>query len=304
MNIDSQGLISLLDYKELAHTIKEAFSSYTSEIPDRMHLNLGDENIALVMPAWDEKYYGIKQVFVCPHNGDNELPIIQGRYDLYIKDSGVHLASIDAPSLTAFRTAATSVLASSILKSKAKNLLVMGSGVIAAQLVAAYHELYDLKQITIWSRNHANAERLAHKFDYLQIVNVSSNLRSEVAKADIISCATHAYEPILKGKWIKGNPHIDLVGSYKPSMREVDDAAISMSQIYIDDYPAMKESGDLLIPLKSGIISKDSIAGTLRSMSSMDSIDVQPNQPTLFKSVGHAIEDLAAAIYFYEKFDA
>ncbi len=273
-----------VNYTELIKRLKEAFASEDYHVPDRMHLNLPSSNIALVMPAWTETYYGLKQIIACPDNSKIGLPTIQGRYNLFNVLNGTHLAEIDAARLTAVRTAATSVLASSFFVDKPKKLVILGNGVIGQHLKEAYNQYYKLEQTVVWSRS----------------INKTIDLEKELKDADIISCATHAYDPILKGEWIKGNPHIDLVGSYKPNMREVDDDAIKNAHIYIDDQPALKESGDLFIPLSSGVITLDDIKGSLFDLCSKRTKPIQGDKPTIFKSVGHAIEDLAAAIYFYE----
>jgi ornithine cyclodeaminase len=273
-----------VDYPKLISKLKEAFGSDDHHVPERMHLNLPANNIALVMPAWTKEYYGLKQIIACPENPKHDLPTIQGRYNLFNVLNGSHLAEIDAAKLTAIRTAATSVLASSFFVDKPKKLVILGNGVIGKHLNKAYNQYYQLEQTVVWSRS----------------IDKTIDLEKELKEADMISCATHAYEPILKGKWIKGNPHIDLIGSYKPNMREVDDDLIQNADIYIDDEPALKESGDLFIPLSSDVISKSDIKGTLFDLCQGKIEPMQSNRPTVFKSVGHAIEDLVAAIYFYE----
>lgn len=273
-----------VDYQLLVAHLSRAFASDQCTVPQRMHLNLPHNNIALVMPAWTNKYYGLKQIIACPKNPDRDLPTIQGRYDLFQTQTGKYLSSFDAAKLTAVRTVATSVLASSFFVHNPKKLVILGNGVIGKHLQQAYNSYYNLEETLFWSRS----------------LNNGLDLVKEVADADIISCATHAYEPILKGEWLEGSPHIDLVGSYKPNMREADDQVISSADIYIDDQPALKESGDLAIPLATGVINIKDIKGSLFDLCSGKVKPVRNGKPTLFKSVGHAIEDLAAAIYFYE----
>ncbi|GLR17718.1 ornithine cyclodeaminase family protein [Portibacter lacus] len=282
--ISEKDISRLIRYKDLVAQLKSGFADEQVSVPKRLHLDLPNDNISLVMPAWNDRYYGLKQIIACPHNPQKNLPTIQGKFDLFDVNNGNHLASIDAKKLTAVRTAVTSVLASTYFVSNPKKLVILGKGVVAMHLKEAYQAYYNLDEVVIWNR--ANEENI--------------DLEKEISDADIVSCATHAYEPILKGQWVTRSLHVDLVGSYKPNMREADDDLISKCQIYIDDAPAMKECGDLAIPLKEGTITEDDIKGNLFELC-RNRIQVSPSmQPTLFKSVGHAIEDLTAAIYFYE----
>lgn len=283
--ISKKDISVTLNYKELVSALEIAFGSEEFAVPSRQHLDLPHGNLSLVMPAWNQNFYGLKQILACPDNPSNGLPLIQGKYDLFDVKNGSYLVSIDAAKLTAVRTAATSVLAASFFVRHPKKLVILGNGVIANHLKEAYNAVYDLEKTVIWSRS------LAAQID----------LEKELRNADIISCATHAYEPILKGKWITGKPHIDLVGSYKPTMREADDDLISRCEIYIDDIPALAEAGDLVIPLDAGVINSSDVKGTLFDLCKKEIKPLKTNQATLFKSVGHAIEDLATAIYLYEK---
>ena len=299
--IDEETISEYLDYIELIRHLKQDFSEEKITVPQRLHLQLPSDNISLVMPAWNEKYYGLKQIIACPNNPKNNLATIQGKYDLFNVLNGKHLAQINAAKLTAIRTSATSVLASSFLKKQARNLLILGAGVIAEEMIKAYAAQYQLDKILIWNRTTKNAEKLVSKYHNVYPVEVSTKLETEADSADIITCVTHTNDPILHGDWISKNPHIDLVGSYKTSMREADDALVKKSEIYIDHDNAKSESGDLFIPLQKGIINTGDINGTLFQLCKGTVIPKDSNKPTLFKSVGHALEDLSAAIYLYEK---
>ena len=123
-----------------------------------------------------------------------------------------------------------------------------------------------------------------------------ADLETAVSRADIISCATLATEPVIKGAWLEPGQHLDLIGSYAPHMREADDEAIRRAQVFIDTQAALHETGDLTKPLESGALTKAAIRGTLYDMCRPDFV-FSRNQSdiTLFKGVGHALEDLAAA---------
>lgn len=301
VSISQEEIVETLDYNDLIKVLEVAFSSDEFSVPDRMHLDLPGDNISLVMPAWNRSYFGLKQIIACPKNSEIELPTIQGKYDLFDVKNGVHLAGIEPKKLTAIRTAATSVLAANYLKQKASSLLIMGAGVLAEEMIKAYTSAFDISEIIIWNRTMDHASSLVSKFEGSYPVKLSKNLPEEASRADIISCVTHSYEPILNGNWISPNTHIDLVGSYKKNMRETDDVALSKGDIYIDHIQALHESGDLCIPLASGAIRQSDIKGTLFDLCRKEVSPVQSERPTIFKSVGHAIEDLATAIYLFEK---
>jgi len=277
-----------VDYKALVDALRRGFSGREHQVPERSHLELPNNNLALLMPAWNNSYYGLKQIIACPDNSAQGLPTIQGTYNLFDVQNGRHLAELEATKLTAVRTAATSVLASSFFVQKPERHLILGDGVIGKHLAEAYTAYYEIQNTVIWSRS----------------TQETIDLEKEIARADIISCATHAYQPILHGNHLQGRTHIDLVGSYKIEMREADDDVITKSEIYIDDWPAVKESGDLALPIRNGIISTQDIRGTLFDLCKGAIKPNMSDNPTLFKSVGHAIEDLVAAIYFYELYRA
>lgn len=296
--IDSASFKKLVSYKEFLPLLKNAFRDNSYQVPKRMHLDVGSNNISLVMPCWNNHYYGIKQVLVAPKNKDKGLPTIRGKYDLYNAEDGSPLLSIDAKALTNFRTAATSLLATSFFKKEIHNVLIMGAGAVASSLLEAYQEIYS-PMIYIWNRNRVNAELLNEKFN--GNCSVIDDHQTVISKVEVISCASHSELPILFGENVTKEQHIDLIGSYTPNLREADDQLIIKGQIYIDDWPACEESGDLAIPLARGIIDRSSIKATLFELC-REEVIAPKNGITIFKSVGNAIEDLAAAIYIYKKF--
>ncbi|WP_235298105.1 hypothetical protein [Portibacter marinus] len=283
MKITADQLYEKLNYTDLVARLKSAFASDDYQIPQRLHFDLPQENTSLIMPAWNHKYFGLKQIIACPGNKETDLHTIQGKFDLFDIKNGIHLAEIDAGALTAIRTAATSLLASSFFCSNPRQHLVMGSGVIGHHLIQTYRSFYGIETSMIWSRS------LDGEFD----------LKEAVYHSDIVSCATLAEDPILKGVWLNQKTHLDLVGSFKPSMREVDDDAVVKCAVYIDDWSALKETGDLAIPIQKDILKKEEIMGTLFDLCKGSATPTNHGL-TLFKSVGHALEDLVAAIYFYE----
>ncbi|TWD53185.1 ornithine cyclodeaminase [Agrobacterium vitis] len=297
-----------LAWPALIQALKVMFSS-PCEMPVRHHHNMNVPGRAdatlLLMPAWlPGQYCGVKLVSVYPDNHLSGLPAVQGGYLLTSGKTGEMLALVDGGVLTARRTAAASALASSYLsRDDASHMLMVGTGRLSLRLIEAHSTVRPLRQISIWGRNAANAEATAAQARAKGFnAEAISSLEDAARQADIISCATLATDPLISGDWLKPGAHLDLVGGFKPSMREADDAAIRRAKVYVDTRAgAMAEAGDIVQPLANGSLSAEKICGELSELvrgaakgrNSADDI-------TLFKSVGAALEDLAGAILAYE----
>ena len=180
-------------------------------------------------------------------------------------------------------------------------LLVVGAGRIARQLVGAYGSAFPLRRIVVWNRHVERARRLVDELGPGH-AEVATDLASACAEADIITCATLAEAPLVRGAWLRPGTHLDLVGGFTPTMREADDAAVRRASVYVDSlYGALAEAGDIMTPLKDGVISESDIVGDLFAlMQGRAPGRGSDREVTLFKSVGHALEDLVAAATVYE----
>ncbi len=259
----------------------------------------------LLMPAWvPGDYIGVKLVSVFPDNHTRGLPAIYGSYILSSGKTGKMLAVVDGGELTARRTAATSALAARYLsRSDSTHLLVAGTGRLSLNLIRAHSSVRPITRVTIWGRNAANAEKTAEEARALGYDAVAAtDLEAAARAADIISCATLSSEPLIHGAWLKPGAHLDLIGAFKPSMRESDDEAVRRAEIFVDTRAgALSEAGDILQPLKAGVISEADIRGDLFDLTGGQTKGRTDDQAiTLFKSVGAALEDLAGAILAYE----
>ena len=304
----AQETATALPYPALIEQISTLFASGLTA-PLRHHHTLpnpqGQANTLLLMPAWQgiQGYGGVKIVNVTPDNAERGLPAVAASYLLFSETTGEHLALLDGSVLTARRTAAASAVGARYLANpQAKTLLIIGAGRVACELPEALASLFPLKKIIIWNRSPARAHDLLNSLQALQRweIELVSDLSNAVAESDIISCATLAQEPVLLGKWLQAGQHVDLIGSFTPQMREVDDTALQRAHVYIDTEAALKESGDLLIPLQQGILKTSDIRGSLYELCKLHQTQHDPNTITLFKGVGHAVEDLAAAIVAYQ----
>lgn len=251
----------------------------------------------LLMPSWDEAIGCVKVVTVTPENGKRNLPAVAASVLVFNRYTGQHLAILDGEAVTVRRTAAASALAADYLAPKhAEQLLVVGSGKVAEQLPDAFSCVRPIEHVTIWNRSRVGAERLAEKWSEKYQVTVTDDLDKAVAEADIISVATLAVEPIIHGNCLRGQQHIDLIGSFKPTMREADDEVMcrAAGAIVVDAPFTIRESGEIAIPIANSIIQSTDIAGDLSALCS-GKLSLQ-GDITLFKGAGNAVMDLAAAM--------
>lgn len=300
--------LAALPYPILIAKISELFAADLTA-PLRHHHTLtnsqGQDATLLLMPAWQDQqgFGGVKIANVHPENAKHALPAVTASYLLFKADTGEHLALLDGSVLTARRTAAASALGAKYLANpQAQTLLILGAGRVARELPAAFSCLFPLQRILIWNRNPLRAQNLVKELQALQTwqVELVSDLKLAVEQAQIISCATLAQQAVLPGAWLHVGQHVDLIGSFTPQMREVDDAAIQKAQVYIDTEAALHESGDLVLPLQTGALKIKDIRGSFYDLCKLKASQYDPKTLTLFKGVGHAVEDLAAAIVAYQ----
>jgi ornithine cyclodeaminase/alanine dehydrogenase-like protein (mu-crystallin family) len=213
------------------------------------------------------------------------------------------LAIMDGRALTAWRTGAASALAARYLaRADAAHLVMIGAGALAPHLVRAHAAVRPITRVTLWNRTRGKAVALAFGLAVSGIeVTVTDDLEGAVRDADIVSCATLSSEPLIRGTWLRRGTHVDLVGGFTPKMREADDQAVKRARLYVDTRAgAGKEAGDIVIPLKRGVIAQADIRGDLFDLCrGKVKGRTSATQITLFKSVGTAIEDLAAAILIW-----
>ena len=299
-----------LDFPSLVKALEKAFCD-AYEVPKRHHHTYANprEDIAstlLLMPAWKAgAYLGIKLVTVSPNNGKYDLPSVQGIYTIFDAHKGFPLAQMDAKLLTAKRTAAASALASRFLsRPESKSLLMIGTGAVAKELIQAHACVRPIQKIYIWGRSFEKAKQLmAQLTDFtIEMIPVKT-IEEVIAKVDIVSCATLSPEPLVFGKLLQAGQHIDLVGSYRPDMREADDELMRRVSLFVDDRTtAIHETGDLVIPIQKGIITLSTIKADLFDLCRKKKKGrVNQEEITCFKSVGHALEDLAAGILLLSK---
>ncbi|MBI3505989.1 MAG: ornithine cyclodeaminase family protein [Proteobacteria bacterium] len=306
--IGASEVENILEPGPLVEALRNAFRK-GAEVPLRhrhaMDVPGGEAASLLLMPAWQPgRYCGVKIVTVFPSNGEAGLPSVMASYILMSGRTGAPLAVIDGHMLTLKRTAAASALASKYLsRPDSEKLLMVGTGSMAPHLILAHASVRPIRELVVWGRDAKKAQTLAANFDGRRLkARATTNLAEAVAWADTISCATLSKEPLVKGEWLKPGQHVDLVGGFTPAMREADDAAIARSRVYVDTWGgALKEAGDIVQPMANGTLLEKQIAGDLAELTQGRAAGRSfHNQITLFKSVGTALEDLAAAEFVFE----
>ena len=301
--VDAGETERALPFARLIPAMREMFVGGCVVPPRHQHrIELDPEPNAtlLLMPAWKpHDALGVKIVNVFPGNNKKGLPGLYSLYCLFDAERGTPIALLDGNVITARRTAAVSALAASYLaRSDAARLLVVGAGRIASLLPEAYREVRAIHRVTVWNPTPAAAQALVDRLRALDFdASVAPDLEAAVRVAHIVSCATLATRPLVLGEWLHPGIHLDLIGSFTPEMRETDDAAIRRASVFVDTETALAESGDLLQPMQSGAFVAGRLAGTLSDLCTgrhPGRSDAQ--ELTLFKAVGTAMSDLAAAI--------
>ncbi len=305
--ITAAEIDAALTFPDLIEALRTAFAG-DIVVPVRHHHAIERPGKAtathLLMPAWTNSeggnFLGTKVVNVFPDNGKRGLPSIFGAYLLMSGETGQTLAVMDGTRLTAWRTAAASALAASYLAAPDASRMVMaGAGALAPFLIRAHAAVRPIRQVKVWNHRRERAGALAAELTLPGIsLAVTEDLEAAVRDADIISCAMLSAKPLVKGAWLKPGSHLDLVGAFNPAMRESDDDCVARARLFVDTRGgALKEGGDIVQPMADGLIDRSDIEADLFDLCrGTVKVTRQSGDITLFKSVGTAIEDLAAAM--------
>lgn len=305
--ITAEAVAEALAWPALINRIGQTFVDGI-EAPPRHHHSIqrhDGEATMLLMPAWQsDGYIGVKIVNVFPQNADKGLPAISGLYLLSDGSTGQPLACIDGSELTRRRTAAASALAArELAREDASTLVIVGTGKLAPMLIEAHAAVRPIRKVAVWGRNAKKAQSVIDAYGDRFDVEVVTDLETAVREADVVSCATLSTEPLVKGDWLQPGAHLDLVGAFKPVMRECDGLSVARAEVFVDTYAgAQGEAGDLLQARDEGHFDYDNIRADLAELLRKERPCRQSDQDiTLFKSVGASLEDLAAAIEVWEQ---
>ncbi len=267
------------------------------EVPGRV------DSALLLKPGWlVGDVIAVKVVTFFPENGELDMATINAGVLLFSAVNGTLLGACDGNVLTAMRTpAASAVAAKRLARAEAKTLLVVGTGALAPMTAKAHSAVRDYDRIEVWGRSAEKAQLVvdsllgATDLGGAEVV-ASGDLDASVTAADVITCVTGATSPLVKGALVKEGAHIDLIGSFTPTMRETDDETIRRSRVWVDTIADGSLAGDIAQPLASGILSLDDIQGDLAQLvAGTCPTRNDETEITLFKSAGTALEDVAAA---------
>ncbi|MBV8184788.1 MAG: ornithine cyclodeaminase family protein [Hyphomicrobiales bacterium] len=314
--VSANEIDAALSFPALIEALRRAFA-VKLEAPERHHhaVARADETATLLlMPAWTgvgerPSYLATKLATVFPGNAARGRPSVYATTILLAGETGEPLAAMDGTRLTLWRTAATSALAASYLaRQDASRLLMVGAGALAPFLIRAHGAVRPIREATLWNHNAARARETAEGMKQgssrdgeAPHIRVADDLGAAARAADIISCATLSRNPLVKGEWLREGAHLDLVGAFNLEMREADDEALQRARLFIDTPAALKEGGDVAVALRDGRIPASHVAGDLASLVQGDAKGrSSAREITAFKSIGAAIEDLAAAVAVWE----
>jgi ornithine cyclodeaminase len=263
-------------------------------------------NAWLLLPAWQfGRNFGAKLVSVFPANAAKGKETILGIYALFDGETGEPLAVIDGAALTVRKTAANSALAATYLARKdAARLLMVGAGAMAPHLIEAHSAVRPIREVKIWNRDGARARKLAAELKIEGVrIEAVRELEEAARWADVISCATMATAPLIRGAWLKPGTHLDLVGSFRPDMREADDDCVRRAKRhYIDTrLTTLEESGDIIDPVAAGLIEPEELIETGQLARGEKPGRIDQEEITFFKSGGGGHEDLGTAQYLLSR---
>jgi ornithine cyclodeaminase/alanine dehydrogenase-like protein (mu-crystallin family) len=287
LTLSDAAIAKVLKYEELIPTMEKALSAFSAGRvvqPVRNMLTIEEGKRFLgIMPAVAEEAMGAKLVCFFPKNAGTKVPTHLAMILLFEPETGLPLAFLDGRLITEMRTAAVSAAVTKYLAPENSRVLtLLGSGVQAQAHLEALRHVSDFDEVRVWSRTAEHARRFA------ELHNAKAmELEPAVRGADVLVTATSALEPFLRGEWLKQGAHVNAVGSPRPTWRELDDAAMQNTLVVDSREAALRESGDVILS-KAAIFAEagEVFAGTKK---------VERSATTIFKSVGIAVEDIAAA---------
>jgi ornithine cyclodeaminase len=291
---------ALLDWIGLTDAMIAGHKLPKAEIGDTF-LYRGPDTL-LSRAAWiDGLGIAVKSATVFPGNPTKGTPMINGGLNLYADDNGMLEAIVDFHLVTKWKTAGDSLLGARLLaRPDSKNILIVGAGNQGRALHAAYSAVFPEAQFTVWNRTQANAQKMASEIPNLTIAD---DLETAVRTTDIITSATMSTDPLIKGAWLHPGQHIDLIGAYRPDMREVDDEALLRARVFVDSFDTtIGHIGEINIPLEAGTITRDHLIADYYDMNSFKR--TSPDEITLFKNGGGAHLDLMTSRFILDRWKA
>jgi len=289
-----------LDWRALTRALEQGHTLPKAEIADSFLYRKTDT--LLNRAAWiDGLGLAVKSATIFPGNATAGKPVVNGGVSLYADSDGMLEAIVDFHLVTKWKTAGDSLCAAlRLARPDSRRILIVGAGTVGRSLREAYGAGFPDAQFTIWNRSRQGAERLAA--DWPGMV-VADDLAEAVAQADIITCATMSTDPLINGDWLQPGQHLDLIGAYRPDMREADDTALRRARIFVDSFDTtIGHIGEIKTPLERGIIARDAILADYYTPDSF--ARRSDDEITLFKNGGGAHLDLMTSRYILDAWRA
>lgn len=284
-----------LDWLALTDALAAGHLLPRAEIGDTF-LYRGDDTL-LSRAAWiDGMGMAVKTATIFPGNPASGQPIVNGGLSLYADTDGRLEALVDFHLVTRWKTAGDSLLAARRLaRPDSRRITIVGAGAVARSMIAAYASVFAGARFTVWNRTPAAARALAAS---LPGVTATDDLEGAVRSADIIATATMSRAPLIRGDWLRPGQHLDLIGAYRPDMREVDDASLARARIFVDSVATTVDHiGELKIPLASGAITRADVIADYYDLASGRFARAAHDDITICKNGGGAHLDLMTARY-------
>ena len=294
--ISYQDCDPILSWRGLTNAIQLGHELNKAEISDTF-LYRRDDTL-LSRSAWiDGMGIAVKCATIFPGNKNLKKPAINGAVNLFDDKTGQLSAVIDFHLVTKWKTAGDSILAAKLLaRPNSRNILILGAGTVAYTLRQAYGNFFPDAHFSVWNRTSWRAEKFAANFPNTMAVNY---LEKAISNADIISAATMSSEPLINGKWLKPGQHIDLIGAYRPDMREADDITLKRSKIFVDSFETtIDHIGELKIPIASAAIEREDVLSDFYNIEAFHRSS--DDEITLFKNGGGAHLDLMTAHFILQ----
>jgi ornithine cyclodeaminase len=292
---------AVLDWHTLTDALAAGHRLPRAEVADSF-LYRGNDTL-LNRAAWiDGLGQLVKTATIFPANGAHGLASVNGAVTLFADKTGVLEALVDFHLVTKWKTAGDSLLAAKQLARKdSRKILLVGAGTVAASMISAYSSAFAGAEFTVWGRNPVATKAFADTHG----IAAATDLEAAVREADIICTATMSKEPLIRGAWLQPGQHLDLIGAYRPDMREVDDEAISRSRLFVDSRATtVHHIGEIMMPIASGAISEGHIVADFYDLAKGSFDRRTEDEITIAKNGGGAHLDLMTAAYILQAWRA
>jgi len=302
--ISAQEVHAALAYPNLVDALQEAFAKEFTMPPRKVFLldEAEDNHDAFaLLPSWNDTLIAVKAFTYFPENPKPKYQSLYSKIMLFDRAHGEPLALVDGTSVTFWRTAGVSGLASRLLsRENSETLLLLGTGNLATYIIRAQASVRPLKRVLVWGRTKANAEEVVSQMS-AELGDIEFSVVEDVqaacGEADIVVSATGSHEPVVRGAWIREGTHTDFIGNHHATKRECDTELVVKSKVYADSRDnCFREAGEVLVPISEGAITQDHVLAQLTEMcAGTATLRTSDQEITLFKSIGMALSDLVGA---------